>query len=122
MDAWNPRYLRPHKGRTEQEMVFTTGSGEDFTIWNLVDFDTSRYYSRYSRVTPALRAGTVEVRCEYVGEETTDVEVSYKMTALTDKGVDSLKSFEGAAFADMINGWKRSVDQHLDVLLTSDIR
>ena len=73
-------------------------------------------------MTPALRAGTVEVRCEYVGEETTDVEVSYKLTALTDKGEDSLKSFEGAAFADMINGWKRSVDQHLDVLLASDIR
>ncbi len=122
VDGWNPTYLFPHTGHTEKGMVFTTGSGEDFTLWNLVDFDTVNYYSRYTRVTPALRTGTVEVRCKSVDDETTEVDVTYTLTALTDKGRVSLKSFEGEAFSDMIGSWQRFIEQHLPFLLSAQIR
>ena len=114
--------MHPTTGNTEAGMVFTTGTGEDFTIWSLVDFDTVGYYSRYSRVTPALRAGTVEVRCESIDDATTNVDVTYTMTALTDKGKKSLKSFAGKPFEDMIDSWKQSIDQQLTALLSAPIR
>lgn len=122
VDGWQPRYLHPQTGQTRQGMVFTTGSGDDYTIWHLVDFDTTHYYSRYVRVTPALRSGMVEVRCSPVNEATTDVDVSYTLTALSELGKDSLRAFEGAAFVEMIEGWKQSVDQHLPALLNAYIR
>jgi hypothetical protein len=122
VEGWRPEYVYPKDGRTQGGMIFTTGESEDFTIWNLVDIDTESYYSRYTRVTPALRTGTVEVRCKTVSQNMSDVEVTYKLTALTLKGEQSLDSFVGEAFAEMIDGWKQSIDQRLHVLLDAAIR
>jgi hypothetical protein len=122
VEGWTPMYVNPKDGCTQGGMVFTTGECEEFTIWNLVDFDTANYYSRYSRVTPALRTGTVEVRCNQVSQNVSDVEVTYKLTALTPKGEDSLVSFVGEAFAEMIDGWKLAIDKRLPVLLDAAIR
>jgi len=118
----DPTYVYPQTGGTEKGMALTTGSGEDFTVWNLVDFDTVSYYSRYTRVTPALRTGTVEVRCESIDDDTTNVDVSYNLTALTDKREGGLKSSEGEAFADMIDSWKQSIEQRLNILLRAENR
>lgn len=122
VDGWKPHYLVPDTGETAQGMVFTTGADDDYTIWTLVDFDTTSYWSRYARVTPALRTGTVDVRCHPVDANTTDVDVSYVLTALSEKGLASLSAFEGAAFAQMIEAWKQSIDKHLPALRTARIR
>lgn len=122
VDGWKPVYVNPDDGRTQEGMIFTTGEFDDFTIWNLIDFDTASYYSRYARVTPALRTGTVEVRCKAVDQGMTDVEVTYKLTALTPNGEESLDGFFGEAYANMIESWKQSIDSRLPLLLNTVIR
>jgi hypothetical protein len=115
-DGWAPTYHHPRDGATTREMVFTTGTGDQYTIWSLVDFDTELHYARYCRVTPALRAGFVEVRCTSLGAERTRVEVSYTLTALTEAGKASLRAFEPAAFEAMIEGWRESIVARLPQL------
>lgn len=44
-------------GRTEAGMVFTTGSGADFTIWCLADFDTHAH-ALERKFQPGSHAGT----------------------------------------------------------------
>ncbi len=122
VDGWSPSYLHPQDGRTVPGLVFTTGTGEDYTIWNMVDFDTVRHYARFSRVTPALRSGTVEVQCLAVSDASTDVTVTYTLTALTSKGSESLAAFEGPAFVAMIEEWKQAIDGKLPGLLAAQIR
>lgn len=122
VDGWRPTYLHPADGRTERGMVFTTGSGEDFTVWSLADFDTDRHYARYVRVTPSSRSGFVEVRCTPAGEAATVVEVTYSLTALTEAGASALEAFGGDAYVAMIEGWKASIDARLPALLATDIR
>lgn len=122
VEGWRPNYIVPDDGSTEVGMVFTTGSGDEFTVWSLVDFDTAHFYARYARVTPALRSGYVEVRCWPTGPDTTAVEVTYTMTALTPAGVEALSSFEGAAFKTMIEGWRERITARLRELLATRIR
>src|SRR5690349_1390026 len=81
---WQPRYLHPVSGETEQCMVFTTGQGDEFTIWHLADFDRTARRARYVRTTPGKRTGFVEVRCRAAGAAHCEVDVSYEMTALAD--------------------------------------
>jgi hypothetical protein len=100
--------VHPASGETTQGMVFTTTHGDETTIWTMVDFDPVEHRSRYCRVTPATRAGTVEVRCRELAAGTTGVEVSYAMTALSPAGEHGLAEFE-ASFADMIEGWERLI-------------
>lgn len=114
--GWKPRYVYPSSGQTEAGMVFTTGDGAEATIWTLVDFYPRTHCSRYSRVTPALRAGFVEIRCREVSTGETETSVTYELTALTPQGVVSLAAYSGAAFAQMIDGWKREIDARLSEL------
>jgi hypothetical protein len=121
VDGWSPSYIPPIDGRTEVGMVFTTGQGDEFPIWSLVDFDPQLHYARYSRVTPALRSSVVEVCCRAESEHVTAVEVRYTLTALTVEGDQSLDAFRGAAFATMIEGWRVAIEARLPQLLSAQI-
>lgn len=122
VEHWAPHYLHPADGRTEAGMVFTTGSGDDYTVWSLADYDTTAFRARYTRVTPATRTGFVEVQCRPAGDAATDVEVSYRLTALNDAGARSLEAYRGAAFVAMIEGWKALIDAQLPRLRNAVIR
>jgi hypothetical protein len=122
VDGWRPAYIWPPDGRTEKGMVFTTGCGDDFTIWSLVDFDTASHRARYARVTPATRCGFVEVRCTPSGERATTVEVTYTLTALNEAGEQTLAAFSGPAFVAMIEGWRSAIEARLPQLLAATIR
>jgi hypothetical protein len=122
VEGWRPTYLIPSDGRTEAGMVFTSGEGETYTIWTLLDFDTEAHYARYSRVTPATRTGLVEVHCKASADGGTDVAVTYTMTAVNQGGLSSLEAYRGQAFVNMIEDWKQKIDAMLPSLLTASIR
>jgi hypothetical protein len=119
---WRPRYLHPADGATQQGQIFTTGEDDEFTIWQLADFDLTACRVRYVRTTPALRTGFVEVQCMAHDDDASDVLVSYELTALTPAGELTLAAFEGQAFAAMIDGWATAIAAHLPQLLAAPFR
>lgn len=119
VDGWAPRYLHPADGRTQVGMVFTTGSGDAYTIWMLVDFADHR--ARYARVTPALRTGFVEAICHATTAAESEVDVTYELTALTDAGVATLADYAPERYPAMIEGWKQLIDAKLPALLDARI-
>jgi hypothetical protein len=121
VDGWRPTYIQPSDGRTEAGMVFTTGAGDEATIWMLVDFDRDRLRSRYARCTPGSRTGLVEVACRALDAARTEVTVSYTLTALSPAGEEALRAFEGASFVEMIDGWARAIGQQREKLLAAEI-
>lgn len=122
VDGWLPTYVHPGDGRTEAGMVFTTGQGDELTIWTLADFDRVAHRSRYLRCTPASRTGIVEVRCAALDPTRTEVWVSYTLTALNAAGERALEDFAGERFAAMIDGWARAIAARRDLLLAAAIR
>lgn len=109
---WEPRYLHPASGEARAGMVFTTGAGDELTIWSLVDYDPRALRSRYARVTPASRFGFVEVACDPEAAGTR-VTVAYAFTALTPAGEAFLEGFGEDAFRAMIEGWKDLIEAWL---------
>jgi hypothetical protein len=93
--GWNPEYA--------SGTVFTTDHGDEDTIWLVVDeTPTTR---RYARVTPGVKAGTVEVRCEPDGAHTT-AHVTYELTALGPRaGLDHFADHYPAMLAE----WERLI-------------
>jgi hypothetical protein len=119
---WHPRYLYPADGTTQQGQIFTTGEGDEFTIWQVTDFDLTACRVRYVRTTPALRTGFVEVQCVQHGSDASDVLVSYELTALTPAGESTLAAYEGQSFATMIDGWATAITAHLPQLPAAPFR
>ncbi len=122
VDGWQPRWLEPADGRTVQGMVFTTGSGDDLTVWTLMTWTQNPHRARYARVTPASRWGFVDVACDAQGASSTNVTVSYTLHALNGAGEQALEAFAPTLFAEMIDGWKADIDGRIDQLRVAVIR
>ncbi len=122
VDGWKPTYVHPRDGRTEAGMVFTTGQGDELTIWTMAEFDRKAHRSRYVRCTPASRTGIVQVRCAALDETRAEAWVSYELTALNAAGERALEDFAGVRFAAMIDDWARKIASRRESLLAADIR
>ncbi|MGR9093111.1 MAG: hypothetical protein ACU85U_21275, partial [Gammaproteobacteria bacterium] len=75
----------------------------------VVDYDTDALHARYARVTPASRAGTVEVFVRPDGSGESAVEVRYVLTALNETGNEDLAEFDADYFAHMMEEWERLI-------------
>jgi hypothetical protein len=93
--GWDPTYA--------SDTVFTTEHGGAHTIWVIVD-QTART-RRYARVTPGVRAGTVEVRCDPDGAHTR-AHVTYDLTAL---GPDAALDHFADSYGAMLAEWERLI-------------
>jgi hypothetical protein len=91
---WEPRFPGgEHGDGTAPGTVFLTGD----THWVVVDRTPDRV--RYARVTPGVRAGTVEVVLRADGEATI-ADVTYEMTSFADDDFDpEIETWEPAIAA-----------------------
>ena len=93
--GWDPQYA--------SDTVFTTDHDGTHTIW--VTLDAGPRTRRYARVTPGVRAGTVEVRCEPDGEHTR-AHVTYELAAL---GPQARLDTFAAHYPEMLAEWERRI-------------
>lgn len=110
---WQPAFIHPPDGRTEEGMVFTTGCGAEETFWSCIEWAPEIYRVRYARVTPASRFAHVAVRCIATSSNSTRIEVRYEMTALNAAGEVKLAQTTPEAFKAMIEGWKTLIERHI---------
>jgi hypothetical protein len=108
--GWAPHVLG--SGDQRKGLVFLTGQGSDLTIWTVIDSDFEGGRHLYSRVTPGVRAGLVEVRVSQEGSGSR-VDVSYDMTALPGAAEDALAPYEGERFDAMLDEWQSLIEQAL---------
>ena len=105
MPGWNPTYIRPATVETCEEMIFTTGEGDEKTFWTCLSWQPDQWHVRYLRLTPASRVAFVDVRCRPEGRHRTRVRVAYEMQALSDHGRSLLEDLTEKAFAESIDEW-----------------
>jgi hypothetical protein len=108
--GWSPEILGPLP--QAPGLVFLTGEGVERTIWTVIESDPARGRARYSRVTPASRAGTVTVEVS-PAEGGCHVEVAYDLTALDPDGAASLDAYAPERFAEMLEHWRALIEDLL---------
>ena len=102
--GWEPRYLHPEDGRATAGMVFTTGHGDEETLWIMTRHEPGHGLVEYSRVTPGSRMGTVRVACTSPAAGRTRVTVTYMLTGLSEASNATLRAFD-AGYERFIDGW-----------------
>ena len=89
-DGWAPTY--PDPARTEGAgTVFETRHGHRHVTWVITSQKLDQI--SYARVSSTGTAGTVEVRVDQSDADTTTVQVSYDLTALTDSALQEIDTF-----------------------------
>lgn len=107
--GWDPEYLHPADGALSPGLTFRTTHGGETTLWLVIACDPAAGTAEYARITPDSRLGTVSVRCKAAGPRTTEVEVTYRLTALNERGNQALAAFDSTAFAAMLRQWERAI-------------
>jgi len=108
IEGWDPVVPSGGDGRA-RGAVFVTNTAGEKTYWVVVDYDDEALHARYSRIAPGTRAGTVEVFARDDGSGSTEVTVTYKLTALTGEGNKLLAEFDSDAFDRMLGDWERMI-------------
>jgi len=107
--GWDPRYLHPHDvpSATPGTVFQTFHNGEE-TEWLVLRYSEADGVAQYVRITPGSRMGLVTVRAtELVGG--TDVEVTYRLTSLSDAGTRTLEAMTEESYAAMLGEWERLI-------------
>lgn len=107
VDGWRPRFAVPTEDDTAPGTVFETLADGEHTIWLVLDREPGRRMS-YARVTPTSRAGTVSVALEDAGDGSSNVAVTYAMTALSPDGDRQLKEF-ATGYPDFLRSWESAI-------------
>jgi hypothetical protein len=109
-DGWDPNYPEPRR-REGPGAVFTTGHGGHQTTWIMVDQGARDV--RYARVTEAMTAGTVAVEVVGTREGSTQVRVTYDLTALSPAGETWIDAFD-ADYETAIGEWATEIAAALE--------
>jgi hypothetical protein len=110
-DGWDPEFPAGEPSGEEGEgTVFVTAAHDRSTYWVVAASTTDRVL--YARTTPGLTAGTVEVRRRRSEARSTQIDVTYDLSALTAQGAAELDVF-AARYAQDIGAWEVAIETAL---------
>jgi hypothetical protein len=112
VDGWEPEFPAGEPAEEAEGTVFVTSHHGRSTYWVVAARALGAV--RYARTTPGLHAGTVEVRERLSDARSTQVDVTYDLTALTPEGATELDRF-AAGYEDEIGGWQDAIEAALGV-------
>jgi hypothetical protein len=104
--GWRPVFPVPVEDDSAPGTVFQTYAHGTLTTWVVLDREQGRHI-RYARVTPQSRAGTVSVALDAV-DGGSEVEVNYRLTALTDAARPELLEFADG-FPAFLRSWSEAI-------------
>lgn len=113
--GWEPAPVHaPGGSLSAAGAVFRTEHGGEETVWLVQRVDPEAGGADYVRITPGNRLGTVHVRCRDDGSGGAEVEVTYRLTALSAAGAEVLRAVTEEAFAADIGGWRTAIEELLE--------
>ncbi|HSM13606.1 MAG TPA: SRPBCC family protein [Thermoanaerobaculia bacterium] len=108
--GWKPETLHtPGADLDVEGAVFRTAATGEETLWIVLRLDRAAGIAEYARITPGNRLGTVHVRSTPGAEGGTEVDVTYRLTALSEAGEAVLGALTEAAYAEMLADWRTKV-------------
>ena len=112
--GWIPEYLHPRGVASDAPgTVFQTHHNDEETQWLVLRYSPADGVAEYVRITPGSRIGVVTIRATERGA-TTDVEVTYKLTSLSEAGTRTLDGMTVASYAAMLQDWERLIHEAID--------
>jgi hypothetical protein len=110
VDGWDPEFPAGEPPEEGEGTVFVTTADGRSTFW-VVAVSATRSV-RYARTTPGFFAGTVDVRERRSDARSTEVDVTYDLSALTPQGAAELDDF-AAGYEREIGAWEVAIETAL---------
>jgi len=110
VEGWDPRYPASGADQNQLGTVFVTDGADGDVVWVVTHVsEVERHYARFDH---RGTVGTVEVRCRRAGDAT-EVEVTYRLTAMTRDAAAELDRF-AASYDGMMAAWEAEIASALE--------
>ncbi len=115
LDGWNFQMIYSETGGGEEGAIFQTKHEEKIsTTWIITKFDEENKIIEFFRITPEILAVQIKMQIEDNKNETSNLELEYIFTALTEKGNEYVEGNSSKKFFDMMKWWEKSLNYYLE--------
>ena len=115
--GWAPEVLYPPNGTLEEHMVFQTiphHATESLLTWTVSKYDPKEALIEYT-VFAVSRVWVISIKCTESGDSrTTEAQVCYTYTGLTQEGNDQNKAAMERTFAHDLKDWEEQINYYLN--------
>lgn len=112
--GWTPEYIYPKSGEPETGMIWKTSNNDHSdAIWITVNYDTVQNAVTYIKCTPEKHITRIDIQCDPVNDTQTLAQITYTMTALSDKGHVDIGEFTEAYYNQWITSWESALNHYL---------
>lgn len=114
-EGWDPVVVYPPSGATQEGMVFTVRQPHGQSgIWTVAAYQPEEFYIRYLVVVPDSRVSVIDIRCAPNPDQTTQVQVIYTHTALSEAGNEYIATQTEAFHRHRIDSWQAAINRYLE--------
>jgi len=115
LDGWIYEMIYSGSGLAEEGCVFSTpGDGEEDTVWVISRYDKKKCFIQFTRFTPVSRICVLKIIVTSKVEKTSNVDISYTYTGITEAGNTWIENFTESAFLNAVKFWERSMNHFLE--------
>ncbi len=112
--GWEPEMLYPSSGEAAVDTVFITHhADEPARIWTIITYEREQAHVTYFNVLPESHTSRIDVRCEPVGTQVHNAQITYTLTALADQGNTYIAEFTQEDYQAWIASWQTAIADYL---------
>ena len=114
LDGWNFNMIYSESGTGEEGAIFQTKHEEKiFTTWVISKLDEENKIIEFVRITPEILLVQIQMIISDNQNSTSNLDVEYVFTALTEKGNEYIEGNSSKQFYDMMKWWEKSLNYFL---------
>jgi len=115
LDGWDYELIFSTSGFAEEGCVFISkNEGEQDTIWMITKRDDEHFVTEFARITPESKAALLSVRISDAGNNTSQVDITYIFTALSEAGNKFIENFTKENFEKDMAFWEATMNHYLE--------
>ena len=112
--GWEYRLIYSESGVAELGCVFTTPNERGLeTVWVVTDYDPSALRIAFAWVWPGLVAAQIRISLRLKSPETTEADIRYRYTGLSEEGNREVARYDEAWFRHKMQSWEKAINHYL---------
>ncbi len=111
--GWDPLVVYTHSGLMESDCIFLTGDREPESYWITTRHDRRNMHIELIKVTPGMLIGKIELRLKSNENRGTDLDATYRYTALSEAGQDFVDDYTQDYFDHLMQQWEKALNDHM---------
>lgn len=113
-DGWEAKIIYSTSGLAEPNCIFLTAhDGEQTTVWVMTRHDPASHEVEFTTFTPGNRTGRTHIQLADNSDGTTDANITYTFTALSEAGNRFVEQHTEAAFQRDMRHWEQAMNHYL---------